>query len=74
MLDRFHGCLPGLACGDAIGASVEFYQRGRFTPLTDMIGGGKFQLNPGDGQTTQLWRCAWVKACWLVKGSIRKIK
>ncbi|KZZ37878.1 MULTISPECIES: ADP-ribosylglycohydrolase family protein [unclassified Oleiphilus] len=45
---KFQGALLGLACGDAVGASVEFCSRGRFTPLTDMIGGGKFQLNPGE--------------------------
>ena len=46
--ERFEGCLLGLACGDAIGAAVEFYPRGRFTPLTGMRGGGKFQLRPGE--------------------------
>lgn len=39
--------LLGLAIGDAIGATVEFLPRGRFKPLTDMIGGGKFQLEKG---------------------------
>ena len=41
------GCLLGLACGDAVGASVEFLPRSRFKPLTDMVGGGKFQLKAG---------------------------
>jgi ADP-ribosyl-[dinitrogen reductase] hydrolase len=45
---RFQGTLLGLACGDAVGATVEFCPRDRFEPLTDMIGGGKFQLNPGE--------------------------
>jgi ADP-ribosyl-[dinitrogen reductase] hydrolase len=45
---KFQGALLGLACGDAVGASVEFCKRGRFEPLTDMVGGGKFQLNPGE--------------------------
>jgi ADP-ribosylglycohydrolase len=40
--------LLGLACGDAVGAAVEFYPRGRFVPLTDMVGGGKFRLQPGE--------------------------
>lgn len=40
-------CLLGLAIGDAVGATVEFLPRGRFKPLTDMIGGGKFQLEKG---------------------------
>ena len=45
--DRFRGCLLGLAVGDALGASVDFYPRGSFEPLTDMIGGGHFNLLPG---------------------------
>jgi ADP-ribosyl-[dinitrogen reductase] hydrolase len=45
--DRFHGCLLGLAVGDAVGTTVEFQPRGSFTPLTDMVGGGPFHLAPG---------------------------
>ena len=44
---RFAGCLLGLAVGDAIGTAVEFQYPGSFEPLTDMIGGGAFQLLPG---------------------------
>jgi hypothetical protein len=44
---RFRGCLLGLACGDAVGTTVEFTARGRFTPVTDMVGGGVFGLPPG---------------------------
>lgn len=47
-LERYEGCLVGLACGDAVGAAVEFVPRGRFEPLTDMIGGGKFRLRKGE--------------------------
>ena len=50
MLDqkyRYQGCLLGLAAGDAVGTTVEFKQRGSFTPLTDMVGGGPFRLKPG---------------------------
>lgn len=46
-LDRFRGCLLGLACGDAVGTSVEFMPPGSFTPVTDMTGGGPFDLEPG---------------------------
>jgi ADP-ribosylglycohydrolase len=46
-LDRFRGCLLGLAVGDAVGTTVEFEPRGSFLPLTDMTGGGPFQLAPG---------------------------
>jgi ADP-ribosyl-[dinitrogen reductase] hydrolase len=46
--DRFRGCLLGLACGDAVGTTVEFSARGRFAPVTDMVGGGVFGLAPGE--------------------------
>lgn len=46
--DRYRGCLLGLACGDAVGATVEFLQRGAFAPVSDMTGGGRFDLNPGE--------------------------
>ena len=45
--DRARGCLLGLAVGDAVGATVEFKPRGSFAPLTDMVGGGPFGLQPG---------------------------
>lgn len=45
--NRFRGCLVGLACGDAVGTTVEFRPRGSFQPLTDMVGGGPFGLKPG---------------------------
>lgn len=38
----------GLAVGDAIGTTVEFMPRGSFAPLTDMVGGGPFDLKAGD--------------------------
>jgi len=46
--DRFRGCLLGLACGDAVGTTVEFSARGKFTPVTDMVGGGVFGLRAGE--------------------------
>lgn len=46
-LERFRGCLTGLACGDAVGTTVEFRPRGSFAPVTDMTGGGPFALAPG---------------------------
>jgi ADP-ribosyl-[dinitrogen reductase] hydrolase len=46
-LDRYRGCLLGLACGDAVGTTVEFSPRGTFAPVTDMIGGGPFGLIAG---------------------------
>ena len=45
---RIRGAFLGMACGDAVGAAVEFCPPGSFEPLTDMIGGGKFDLEPGE--------------------------
>lgn len=44
---RARGALLGLAVGDAIGTTAEFMPRGTFAPLTGMVGGGPFQLEPG---------------------------
>ena len=48
MLKNYQGCLLGLACGDAVGTTVEFKARGTFPPVTDMVGGGPFGLQPGE--------------------------
>ena len=45
--DRYVGALLGLACGDAVGTTVEFSPRGSFAPVTDMTGGGPFSLQAG---------------------------
>ncbi|MET7141265.1 ADP-ribosylglycohydrolase family protein [Xanthomonas sp. PPL139] len=45
--DRFRGCLLGLAVGDALGTTLEFKAPGSFTPIDDMVGGGPFELQPG---------------------------
>lgn len=37
----------GLACGDAVGTTLEFRSPGTFAPITDMVGGGPFDLAPG---------------------------
>lgn len=47
LLSRQRGCLLGLACGDAVGTTVEFRPRGSFAPVTDMVGGGPFGLPAG---------------------------
>ena len=46
-LDRYLGAMLGLACGDAVGTTVEFSPRGSFAPVTDMVGRGPFGLLPG---------------------------
>jgi ADP-ribosyl-[dinitrogen reductase] hydrolase len=48
MEDRFKGCLLGLACGDAVGTTLEFKLHGSFEPATDMVGGGPFGLRAGE--------------------------
>ncbi|HOY73852.1 MAG TPA: ADP-ribosylglycohydrolase family protein [Bacteroidales bacterium] len=47
LVDRYTGCLLGLACGDAVGTTLEFKPRGSFEPITDMVGGGPFNLEAG---------------------------
>ena len=47
-IDRYRGCLLGLACGDAVGTTVEFSPRGTFAPVTDLVGGGPFGLVAGE--------------------------
>jgi len=46
-LRRYTGCLLGLATGDAVGTTLEFRLPGGFKPISDMLGGGPFQLKPG---------------------------
>ncbi len=43
----YRGALLGLAVGDALGAAVEFKAPGSFEPVTDMVGGGPFDLPAG---------------------------
>ena len=45
--DQARGMLVGLAVGDAVGTTVEFEPRGSFPPVTDIVGGGPFNLKPG---------------------------
>ena len=50
---RFRGCLLGMATGDAVGTTVEFQPPGSFPEVTDMLGGGKFSLQPGQVRDAQ---------------------
>jgi ADP-ribosyl-[dinitrogen reductase] hydrolase len=45
--ERIIGCLTGLAVGDALGTTLEFKKPGTFEPIDDMVGGGRFGLEPG---------------------------
>ncbi|MDK2894348.1 MAG: ADP-ribosyl-[dinitrogen reductase] hydrolase [Moorella sp. (in: firmicutes)] len=44
---RYRGSLLGLAVGDALGTTLEFRSPGSFEPINDMVGGGPFNLKPG---------------------------
>jgi ADP-ribosyl-[dinitrogen reductase] hydrolase len=46
--DKLKGCFFGLAVGDALGVPLEFQPRDVFPLVVDMIGGGVFELNPGE--------------------------
>ena len=45
--ERLVGALVGLACGDAVGAAMEFKPRDSVEPVTDMVGGGPYDLKKG---------------------------
>jgi ADP-ribosyl-[dinitrogen reductase] hydrolase len=47
LINKYRGALLGLACGDALGAPVEFKKRGTFAPVNDMQSGGVFNLKAG---------------------------
>ena len=46
-MNRYRGCLLGMATGDALGTTLEFRTPGNFEPIDDMVGGGPFGLAPG---------------------------
>lgn len=46
-LDAAKGILLGLAVGDALGTTLEFSARDSLPPVTDLVGGGPFNLDPG---------------------------
>jgi ADP-ribosyl-[dinitrogen reductase] hydrolase len=46
--DRAIGAFLGLAIGDAIGTTLEFRARDTYEALTDMVGGGPFNLKVGE--------------------------
>ena len=53
--DRYIGCLLGLAAGDALGTTLEFRKPGSFEPISDMTGGGPFNLAPGEWTDDTEW-------------------
>jgi len=65
-IDRYLGSLQGLAVGDALGTTLEFAEPGTFRPITDMVGGGKFGLRPGE------WTDATSMALCLAESLVEK--
>jgi ADP-ribosyl-[dinitrogen reductase] hydrolase len=47
LIERYQGCLLGLAVGDAVGTTLEFTAKGSFSPIDDLVGGGPFNLAAG---------------------------
>ena len=68
ILNRFRGCLVGLAVGDAIGTTVEFKERGSFAPVTDMVGGGPFNLKAGQWTDDTSMALCLAKSLLISKG------
>ena len=62
-LDRFQGCLAGLAVGDALGGPLEFLSAKQIAarhggPVREMVGGGWLHLRPGEyTDDTQMALC-----------------
>jgi ADP-ribosyl-[dinitrogen reductase] hydrolase len=46
--DRAYGALIGLAIGDALAVPLDGLQRDSIPRIVDMLGGGRFNLEPGD--------------------------
>jgi len=73
LLDRSRAVLLGGACGDALGAPLEFMTPGeiaaRYGRLTDMVGGGWLRLKPGQiTDDTEMTLCVarglTTAGCW----------
>lgn len=47
-IERYRGSLLGLAAGDALGTTLEFQRPGSFAPIAGIVGGGPFDLIPGE--------------------------
>ena len=52
ILDRARGAMLGLAVGDALGTTLEFAPPGTFSPISEIVGGGPFGLQPGESKVT----------------------
>jgi len=66
-LDQAKGMLLGLAVGDALGTTLEFSARDSLPPVTDIVGGGPFNLEAGvwtDDTSMALRRARPVSRRW----------
>ncbi|MES2663768.1 MAG: ADP-ribosylglycohydrolase family protein [Pseudomonadota bacterium] len=48
LVSRFRGTLLGLATGDALGTTYEFSEKGSYVASENIVGGGPFNLEPGE--------------------------
>jgi ADP-ribosyl-[dinitrogen reductase] hydrolase len=48
LAETARGALLGLAIADALGTTLEFQARDSYSPLKDIVGGGPFNLQPGE--------------------------
>lgn len=48
LASKFRGAMLGLAIGDALGSTLEFSSRDSRPKVTDLVGGGPFNLSPGE--------------------------
>lgn len=55
-IERYRGSMMGLAVGDALGTTVEFQPPGSFMPVGDIVGGGPFDLLPGQPKESICYR------------------
>lgn len=67
-LNRYRGCLLGLAVGDALGTTLEFQSPGTFTPVTDMVGGGPFGLLAGQWTDDTSMACCLAESLVACRG------
>ena len=70
MMDRFAGALLGLAVGDALGTTLEFAPRTTTgePPHTEMVGGGPFNMKPGEWTDDTSMACCLAESIVTRKG------
>lgn len=64
----YRGALLGLAVGDAVGTTLEFSSPGNFEPITDLVGGGPFNLSPGEWTDDTSMALCLAESIWQIGG------